>query len=297
MSLFVQYLKWSVQKFPPPLRQLLGRGWDYFMRLIRWLFILKEIRGITFRDELVLLISAFVSPITSMRQFGKWQDPVLLCDTSVRVQGIGIFFLRQKTDDLWHVLPSREISVLDSISQHLKPGNIFVDAGTNIGFFSIYAGRLVGVSGRVISIEMMPETAEILRKHVSSNCLENITVIEQALTDSVGKKVLARVTAGQYGQASIADGVSNDGREVQVTTTTLADILAGVKRVDLMKMDLEGAEALALNGAGEAMCKVKMVVFEDWGDNTRLSEIFKRKNFSVERLDGSNSIAKNLAPM
>jgi FkbM family methyltransferase len=282
------------KKLPRPVRRFLGYCWDYSTRVLRWHTILRKIRGRTMRDQLLLIASGTAGPITSLRRRGKWQDPVLLWDVAVRVEGIGSFLLRRHTDDLWHVIPSRERTILSTIQKYLKPGGVFVDAGANIGVYTVLAGRLVGESGRVIAVEMMPETAAILRRHIAMNDLENASVVEQALADTTGKHVIARVPAGQNGQASIASGTLKDRIEVRVETTTVSEMLADIDEVDLMKMDLGGAEELALIGAGEVLTSVRAVIFEDWG-GSRLSAIFRAKGFSVERLDGNNCLAKNLS--
>jgi FkbM family methyltransferase len=280
--------------FPTPVRRLLGYCSDYSLRVLRWLTILREIRGATARDQLRLLASAIASPITSLRKAGQWQDPVLLWDATVRAKGIGRFSLRRHTDDLWHALPGREPTVLHAIQSILKPGDIFVDAGANIGIYTALAGRLVGANGRVIAVEMMPETANILRSHIAMNHLGNATVIEYALADTKGKHVVACVPPGQYGQASIASGAVEDRVKVDVETITLDAILADTHEVHLMKMDLEGAEELALSGAKNTLNRLQAVIFEDWG-NARLSDIFRANGFSVDRLDGNNSLAVRLS--
>lgn len=288
-----KFLRNIARKLPIALRRPLGFSWDYLLRLTRWISIIREMRGVNFRNQFILLASAFASPFTSLYKLQQWQDPLLLRDATVHVRGIGIFVLRRSTDDLWHVLPTRERTVLKEIRKGLKIGDIFVDAGANIGIYTVLAGQLVGAAGRVIAVEMMPDTARILREHISKNHLSNVSVIDQALSNVAGQVVVARVPGGQHGQASIANGVAVGGTEVQVFTTTLSDILENVERVALMKMDLEGAEQLALEGAGDVLNRVQIVIFEDWGDAS-LSELFLSKGFAVARLDGNNCIARNL---
>jgi FkbM family methyltransferase len=287
-------LRRIVRSLPDTLRIALGFCRDYATRILRWITILNNIRGSTPLDTLILFASAAVSPVTSLSRPGKWQDPTLLWDANVRVKNIGKFSLRHHTDDLWHVLPTRERAVIGTIHKYLEKGSVFVDAGANIGIYTILAGNLIGETGRVLAIEMMPETARILRKHVEMNRLTNVTVIERALSESVGSYVTARAPKGQHGQASIAAGISEDGAETRVETTTLKEILFEFHQVSLMKMDLEGAEKLALAGAAGILDKFRAVIFEDWGE-ARLSELFSSKDFEVERLDGNNCVAINKA--
>jgi len=206
------------------------------------------------------------------------------------VTGIGKFLLRKNTDDLWHVLPGREPAVLSTIEKYLESGSVFLDAGANIGVYTVLAGRIVGESGRVIAVEMMPDTARILRRHLAMNDLQNVVVVEKALADTTGTSIIARVPEGKFGQASITSGVGNDVMETHVRTVTLAEILDEIGEVTLTKMDLEGAEDIALVGAGDSLQRVRAVIFEDRGD-AHVSAMFRARGFSVERLDGANCLA------
>lgn len=278
---------------PKRVRNFLRPLLHYVQRLGWWSFILWQIRGATWADQKTLLRSALAAPLLSLDNLNQWQDPILLADAQVSVRGVGKFFVRERCDDLFHLLPSREPTVANAIRKYLKLGDIFVDAGANIGIYTVIAGHIVGDAGRVIAIEMMPKTATVLREHIAMNLLKNVEVIAQALSSTAGQVVVARVPPGRHGQASIANGLVRGASEVSVTTTTLEIIFEGIKRIALIKMDLEGAEALALEGAGDALERVQAVIFEDLGD-ARLGEIFKLKKFSVQRLDGNNCLAINL---
>jgi FkbM family methyltransferase len=210
----------------------------------------------------------------------------------VRVPDIGKFQLRRHSDDLWHVLPSREQAVTDAVKTILAPGDCFVDAGANIGFYSILAAHHVGLSGRVLSVEMMPDTATILRDHVALNALEQIEVIEKALSDSNGKVITAIVEEGKYGQASIANALDlPGGRAIQVNSTTLDSILNGIDSIKLMKLDLEGAESLALKGAKKSLKKTRYVIFEHWNECSEVEQFLTALGFIVTNLDGRNGLA------
>ncbi len=287
------HLRRFARLMPNSLRRFLGFSYDYIMRLRNWYHIALAIRGETVRDSVNFYSSIILSPITSFRDFDRWQDPVLLRDVIVNVSNIGKFTLRHHTDDLWHVSPNREPSVLKTIRSLLKEGDIFVDAGANIGFYTVLAGKIVGSNGRVIAIEMMPETTCILKQHVSINHLTNVVIIEQALADEAGKEIAVKIPEGQHGQASIMSSKAPGNAVVYVRTTTLAQVLSDIEEVALMKMDLEGAELLALEGAGDTLQRIRGIIYEDWGDE-RVGNVLRSEGFSVERLDGSNSLAINL---
>jgi hypothetical protein len=177
----------------------MGAGWRYAQRLERWAVILRQLRGCTWRDQMKLLASAAAAPVLALRDLSSWQDPVLLFDACIRAPRIGRFHVRRHTDDLWHVLPSREQGIHDALERLLRPGDVFVDAGANVGFYTLLASRLVGPTGRVLAIEMMPATADILRQHVAINDCTNVELVEKALSDRAGDTIMAKVPAGKHG--------------------------------------------------------------------------------------------------
>jgi len=173
------------ERIPKPVRFTLRFCLNYSSRIGRWFIILWQIRGLTGRDQLTLFFSALASPLISFSEPLKWQDPFLLADVKVNVPSVGRFHLRQKTDDLWHVLPWREKAIFKAISKYLRPGDVFIDAGANIGVYTVFAAKIVGPSGRVISVEMMPNTAKQLEQHIYFNGLKNVTIVKNA---NSGKK-------------------------------------------------------------------------------------------------------------
>jgi FkbM family methyltransferase len=178
--------------------------------------------------------------------------------------------------------------VLATITRLLRAGDCFVDAGANIGVYSILGSTLVGADGQVISVEMIPDTAQILRNHITENGCTNITVIQAALSDHEGQEVTASLEPGKFGSASIA--VKRGAHELLVPTTTLASVIGSISRVRLIKMDLEGAELAALVGTHSVLDRVDAILFEDWGDNSVASWL-ESNGFQIARLDANNSLA------
>jgi FkbM family methyltransferase len=271
------------------LRTLVGRARAYVNRLIIWLRVAREIRGKDAKDRDVLNNAFRRAWFTSLQRLDIWQDPHVENNCIVEVPGIGEFCVRAKTDDLYHVLPSREPAIYSSIKDVLGEGDIFVDAGANIGFYTIVAARQVGASGRVVAVEMMPDTAEILRSHVQKNACTNVVIIERALSDRTDELVEAHVECGKFGQATISD--SKNGTAVRVKTTTLEALLRDIDRVALIKMDLEGAESQALLGAGEAIDRIERIIFEDRSGSGEAGAILRAKGFRLRSLDRANVLA------
>jgi FkbM family methyltransferase len=134
---------------------------------------------------------------------------------------------------------------------------------------------------------MMPETAEILRSHVTMNYCLNVNVIVRALGETSGRAVKASVVEGRSGISSIAGGKVE--RQITVKTVSLSEELKDVSLVHLIKMDLEGAELGALKGAD--LSKVRAIVFENSGDDNVLNHI-EAQGFVVTRLDKRNVLGR-----
>lgn len=143
----------------------------------------------------------------------------------------------------WEPLETRVIAAA------LKPGDRFVDVGANIGFFSLLALRLVGPAGRVDAIEATPSTADLLDANIALNGAGAIRVHRCAVGDREGTAHMVVHDAGNIGSNHLALDDAADAEGAPVALRRL-DTLLGDAPVRLIKLDIEGAEAMALRGAG-----------------------------------------------
>lgn len=284
-------------KTPQGLRKAARMALNYGYRLGMWRDVLRELKPADGRSRRVLWRSLAAAPITALGDLDSYQKPVLLDDIAVEVHGIGRFEVRAKTDDLLHVLSAREPKVRQVLETQLPEGGTFVDGGANIGFYAILGARLVGANGRVVAFEMMPDTAAILRRHVAGNAPLPVEVVERALSGRVGEWVTASVEPGKHGQASIVDaGVSDARTKVSVETVTLDAALAHLGPIDLIKLDLEGAEFMALSGASAVLARTQNVIFESNTEDRRIFDLLEGAGFVVERLEAFDFLARKVAP-
>lgn len=126
----------------------------------------------------------------------------------------------------------------------LKPGDTFVDVGANIGFFSLLALQRVGATGRVHAIEATPSTADLLAANIARNAADSIHVHRCAAGDHDGAVTMVVHDAGNIG----SNHVSFDGAGAAIPLRRLDQLLSG-EVIRLIKLDIEGAEAMALRGA------------------------------------------------
>jgi FkbM family methyltransferase len=129
----------------------------------------------------------------------------------------------------------------------VKEGDVVVDLGANIGYFTLLAARLVGSEGKVYSFEPEPLNHGLLLKNIELNRYDNVVAMQKAVSDTSGqvKFFLDRKDTGAH---SIYQ--SDDSREhIEIESVTLDEFFQDKNyRVNVIKMDIEGAELAALAG-------------------------------------------------
>src|ERR1700722_13409006 len=133
-----------------------------------------------------------------------------------------------------------EISHL--VGQILRPGDVFVDIGANVGYDTLLGSSLVGPQGQVIAIEASPITFAKLKENIALNKSTNIRAVNVAVSDRVGRLDLFDVSERNSGAATT---VAGRGSKVvaSVEALPLTQILtpAEISSVRLIKIDVEGA--------------------------------------------------------
>jgi FkbM family methyltransferase len=130
----------------------------------------------------------------------------------------------------------------------LRPGDVVVDVGANIGYYTVLAGHLVGESGRVYAFEPDPISFEYLSKNVRLNGLRNVVLEQKAVSNESGtiRLYLADENKGDH---RIYDPKGEQRPSVEVEAVALDDYFAGVEdSVDFVKVDTQGAELVILKG-------------------------------------------------
>jgi FkbM family methyltransferase len=150
------------------------------------------------------------------------------------------------------------------IKDTLKPGDTFIDVGANFGYYTVLASKLVGPTGRVIAFEPDPRSFALLQRNVARNGCTNVVLEQKALSSEPGTLTLHVSDSNRGGHSVIREGTQDISHTVDVPAVRLDDYLKDQDlRVDLVKIDTEGAEGFILAGMQETLRKnpaVKLVL-------------------------------------
>lgn len=139
----------------------------------------------------------------------------------------------------------------------LSPGATFVDVGANWGYFTLLGAHRVGASGRVVALEPDPRLFALLAENVAGNGLAQVAALPVAAAERDASLTLAGHSedGGNWGVSSVV--APGDGPSFQVRGRPLDGVLdeQGIERVELLKMDIEGAEDAALRGMTDGLAR------------------------------------------
>lgn len=151
------------------------------------------------------------------------------------------------------------------VNTQIRKGDIVLDIGANIGYYTLIFARLVGEQGKVFAFEPDPTNFSLLQKNVEINGYKNVELVQEAVSNKTGKLRLY-LSEDNKGDHRIYD--SHDDREsIEIEATRLDDYFRNYDGVvDFIKMDIQGAEAGAVQGMCDLLTKQKDVrlVTEFW---------------------------------
>lgn len=188
------------------------------------------------------------------------------------------------------------------IEASLQPGSVFIDVGANVGYYSMLASSSVGVSGVVHAFEIDPRPLQCLSRNVLACPNQNLHINKIAVGNFVGDAIL--LSEEDCGHSS----VKTEGKGVKVAILTLDHWLetsVNLERVDVLKLDIEGGELSALEGAIKLIDKYRpLIVCEALDPSTRknvpgqdkLLSFFSEINYSTSMAEGVHSPTIVAAP-
>jgi FkbM family methyltransferase len=179
----------------------------------------------------------------------------------------------------------------------LRPGGTVVDVGANHGYFTVLAAALLGPTGRVEAFEPNPAVADALAEVLARNAVAGrVSVHRVALSDREGHaRFFVSVAAANDGFSSLLatddaleHGVIRADHSIRVPTLTFDAFAerAGLGRVDLMKLDVEGAEAMVLRGMERTLAErpPRLIVCETMPESPA-ARMLASHGYSIRPLD------------
>jgi len=135
-------------------------------------------------------------------------------------------------------------------SYRLRPGDIAIDGGAGTGWETLQFSQLVGPPGRIVAIEAHPATYKCLTEMCRRNRLANVMSLQCAVAAEAGT-----VAITDFDELHLANTIAGGTGVIPVKVRTIDDIVSelGIKRVDLLKLNIEGSEFNALCGAKETL--------------------------------------------
>lgn len=165
--------------------------------------------------------------------------------------------------DIFYGFGSTEMNNLFSL---IKPGDVIIDIGANYGFFTLSFAKRVGPNGKVYSFEPDPKNHKAFSININRNSFTNITSVNKGLGSTNGQMILEVPVAWNRGGNRI--NPNPEGEHSVVDIITLNDYVSSVdiKRVDLIKIDVEGFEFQILKGARNVLDKFHPTLFIEIDD-------------------------------
>jgi FkbM family methyltransferase len=171
-----------------------------------------------------------------------------------------------------------------------QPGDVIVDVGAGIGSETFVFSRAVGAGGRVLAIEPHPETFGVLQAQVDANKLANVELEQVAVTATPGQVYIE--DRERHERNTISGEWTEGRRQDPVEGVPLDDLRRrhGLERIDFLKMNIEGAEAAALDGMSETIGVTRYVCiachdFLGLPTRERVASFLRDCGFTIETRD------------
>lgn len=249
-------------------RLLLGRepdesGWDYWTRMVSNHYVTRA-----------YLVDSFLNGHEFKAIHAQRNSPVL-----VELPGFNMY-VRPNDNFIGAVIAREkryEPHVTRVLTGLLAEGQTFVDIGANIGYFSLLAASLIGRAGCIIAFEPNPANCDLLHRSIAANGFEELIALHP-LAVAESRQTIHFSTAGVGSNGRVINPAEAAAEVIALPTVeavALDEALAGEERVDVIKLDIEGAEARAWRGMQAILARHKPVLLFEFSPTLleRTSEV------------------------
>jgi FkbM family methyltransferase len=248
----------------------------------------------TLKDKITILsyymrIDLFL--INRLRR--KSPSPILKSNVTIKNK-YGIFFCGNNKYSVFGFSSLNESSIRGR--PWIQEG-LAIDIGANGGMHTVPLARALKNRGEVISIEPEPKNFSILKKNILLNKLKNVIPLNLACSDSEGESTFYLDRSGDGGHSLIKETPIKKSGEIKVKTDRLDNIIKilNIKRVDLIKIDVEGAESLVLKGAKKTLRKFHpKIIFEAWDEDylNKSRKVLEPLGYKIKKVSDENYLAE-----
>jgi FkbM family methyltransferase len=208
-----------------------------------------------------------------------------ICDFQIEARpsdGVGrlICYFQDHADELFAFMKN-----------YLKAGMTFVDVGANIGAHTIHGARLIGNKGTVFSFEADPNTFTLLRRNVALNHINNVTLFNRCISHK--RELLAFNVSTNTARSSL---LRKGSSQLLLLASTLDELLPRQLQIDLLKIDVEGADYLVLAGARRIFKErpPRIVVVEVSSRSQEIQDFLLSHNYRLYRFDRNKSALESV---
>jgi FkbM family methyltransferase len=149
-----------------------------------------------------------------------------------------------------------QLADMKILQSYLRPGDVFVDVGANVGRHTLCAARCVGPEGSVVSFEPHPRVFGYLTENIGLNGFQNVTAHNAAVGDSEGEVHISDA------QDHDTNTVATDGNGIATPVHRLDDVVPPDLPVRMLKIDAEGYEKFVLDGAPRVLQRTDCIFIE-----------------------------------
>jgi FkbM family methyltransferase len=165
-------------------------------------------------------------------------------------------------DNLGYLLGTTEPHLQRVIKQYVSPGDTAYDIGANVGYVSLSLAKRVGPQGQVFAFEPIPQTFDLLTKNVELNRLNNIHTLNIAASDKSGETTI-RIPESLSMSSMVWHRNDPSAIELEIKTVVIDELVktGNLPAPKFVKIDVEGAEGLVVQGMRHTIASSKPVLF------------------------------------
>ncbi len=139
----------------------------------------------------------------------------------------------------------------------VQEGDVVLDLGAHIGYYTLLFAQLVGPQGKVYAFEAHPDNAALLRKSIAESGYDNVVIENKAVWEKTGKFPLYE--ASHCSEDHRMSAAPDHSASITIDAVALDDYFPSDMHVDFIKMDIQGAEGHALKGMKDLLASQKQV--------------------------------------